>query len=79
MPNKDPFRTLDDPEPPKLPDLTDFASMSVRADRITSGIIIADSVTGIRSAGYWVLPDKRPNWWRRFWAWALLGWKWKQQ
>lgn len=18
----------------------------------------------------------RPNWWRRFWYWALLGWQW---
>jgi len=19
-----------------------------------------------------------PNWWRRFWYWALLGWKWER-
>ncbi len=23
------------------------------------------------------LPDPRPNWWRRFWWWALLGCKWE--
>lgn len=22
-------------------------------------------------------PHPMPNWWWRFWYWALLGWKWK--
>jgi hypothetical protein len=22
-------------------------------------------------------PHPMPGWWRRFWYWALLGWKWK--
>lgn len=22
-------------------------------------------------------PKPKPNWWWRFWYWALLGWKWK--
>lgn len=23
--------------------------------------------------------ESRPNWWRRFWAWALLGWRWEEK
>jgi hypothetical protein len=28
--------------------------------------------------GHWKLPEQPPNWWRRWWAWALLGWRWER-
>lgn len=30
-------------------------------------------------AGFWKSDlSRRPNAWRRFWTWALLGWRWHQ-
>ena len=63
------FRTLGDPVP---------------AQRIKANSVPAPEPT-IRSMdwkpplGHWN-PDlhRRPNAWRRFWAWFLLGWRWER-
>jgi hypothetical protein len=79
MPNKDPFRTLDDPEPAVTSSALDPQSIKksqIQAGSISSGAYYAD---GLRAGVCRMeLPAGRPNWWRRFWAWALLGWKWEQ-
>jgi len=25
-----------------------------------------------------IIGAERPGWWRRFWHWTLLGWRWEQ-
>jgi hypothetical protein len=77
--NQPDMRTLDDPEP-KIPTIT--------ADMIQS---LPGVVTGSYNLGppalsrVYIAPDirfhstaPRPNAWRRFWTWALLGWKWER-
>jgi hypothetical protein len=67
MPNKDPFRTLDDPEP---------AGSPIAAGSIPSGAIYAD---GIRTERKWRLRFRRaPNLWHRFWCRVLLGARWEK-
>lgn len=58
------MRTLDDPEP-KIDWSPILAPQELRAD-------------ALRIGGDWVLRPARPNVWRRFWMWALLGWKWER-
>jgi hypothetical protein len=80
MPNKDPFRTLDDPEPPAVTssalDPQSIKKSQIQAGSISSGAYYAD---GLR-AGIWrmKLPAGRPSWLRRLFVWLLLGWKWEQ-
>jgi len=65
---KDPFRTLDDPEPGKGP-ITEAWIQSLSAREISGDRIVTPG---------WRQPPGRPNPWRRFWAWALLGVTWEK-
>jgi hypothetical protein len=63
MNRKDPFRTLDDPDPVQ----------------ITAEPIAAGSITGPRPwLGYWRAPAGRPGWLRRLIVWFLFGWRWSE-
>ena len=61
------FRTLDDPELP--PSVGPYPVQPLPAERQQWKI----------PAGHWRSDlSRRPNAWRRFWTWALLGWRWHQ-
>jgi len=92
MKNKLGMRTLDDPipDPPGSGD-RDRAAVSPLGIAIANGTIgefgpasgklisLAFYADGLRTQGWRVkLPIGRPNLWRRFWYWALLGWKWEK-
>lgn len=36
-------------------------------------------IEATRGPGYWVFVQgtAKPGWWRRFWAWAILGMAWR--
>lgn len=70
---KDPFRTLDDPDPEPDP-RPEPPLFSVKSDQIQA-VSIGRNL-GLCDGGYWVLPAKRPSWLRRLIVWLLLGWKW---
>jgi len=76
MPRKDPFQTLDDPEPTPAITAERIASGHIRADQITT---VPAGVAGIYAAGagYWDKPNGRPAWWRRLLVRLVLGWKWR--
>jgi hypothetical protein len=75
---KDKFRTLDDPDPV---DIRGFSVKDVNAD-VTAGRIVAGAfyADGLRT-GYsqTCVPVGRPNLWRRFWWWFLLGVRWESR
>lgn len=65
---KDPFRTLDDPDPVRIEGLT---------AGLGAGTVATGSITVPRpSLGYWRAPAGRPGWLRRLIVWLLLGWRW---
>ena len=74
---RDKFRTLDDPEPDRP--AGDIATGPVYGGRITDINPLPRSVLklgpniGIQSTA------PMPNWWRRFWLWALIGWTWEKR
>lgn len=47
-------------------------TLTVYLDASKSVLIIQDSLK---------IESRRPipNWWRRFWYWALLGWRWERR
>jgi hypothetical protein len=49
------------------------APFAIRAGTITVG-----AVSPWSNPGHWLLPQQPPNLWRRFWTWALLGWRWER-
>jgi hypothetical protein len=63
---RDPFRTLDDPDPP--PRIASESEAEFR--KHAAGLPKFE-----QAVGYWMLP-KTPNVWQRFWARALLGIRW---
>ena len=44
------------------------------APTITTGKIVASGISQSIVPWIWRQPQSPPNLWRRFWAWALLGW-----
>ena len=70
---KDPFRTLDDPDPRPAEIPVD----GITAEQIQAGSPLVVART-LRDLGFWDLPAGRPSWLRRFIVWLLLGWKWKR-
>jgi len=89
--DRDPFRTLDDPdggekaaESAGSPPLSSIALDPHIVDpdgNIRIGQIQAGTITGYSARipeWYMRIPAGRPNWWRRFWAWALLGASWER-
>lgn len=68
------FRTLDDrPAAPPL-------AGAITADKITEGSITIHPPAGWAPQYVWYLriAPERPNAWRRFWAWFLLGATWEK-
>ena len=66
-PPHDPFRCLDDP--------------AVTAGKIAPRELLPGGRLIPAGEQYWMLEwpsERRPNWFRRFWAWALLGGRWKR-
>jgi hypothetical protein len=58
---RDQFRTLDDP----MPDVTLPAGPYPSFERDREPV------------GCWRADPAKPGLWRRFWAWALLGYRWR--
>ena len=89
---KDPFRTLDDPEPaPAAGELTAeaiaeaiasekiAASGSITSDQIKASVLTSARVTEVRSLGYWQMwPAGRPSRLRRALVRLVLGGKWRE-
>ena len=73
MSRKDPFRTLDDPEPVQL------TAASI-ADATAAGAIAADTIIGPQwfQVGGLRIPLHRPGRLRRLIVWLLLGWRWSE-
>ena len=67
-PVREQFRTLDEPDPPPVPD--DMIGSGAEPDPIRS-------VPPVPRAGRWWLPH-RPSMWARFWAWFLFGAEWRR-
>ena len=72
----DPFRTLDDPDPPFV--VTD--EMARNVGHAAWQFARASGCSMLRIAPDIVLTTSGapPNAWYRFWARALLGWKWER-
>jgi hypothetical protein len=78
MPRKDPFKTLDDPEPAAAPAAP---CCGAPADTLGAGVIsttVAVMNAGGDNAGYWQIPSGRPGWLRRALVRLVLGWKWRK-
>lgn len=71
----DPFRTLDDPDP--VPERQPEAAAIVRDPELS---FHAPYQSVLRINGEFLVHFRRfrPGAWRRFWAWALLGWTWEK-
>jgi hypothetical protein len=54
--------------------MDDFKPLNISADKIT----MVGAVSPWSNPGHWLLPSQPPNRWRRWWTWALLGWKWER-
>ncbi len=78
---KNKFRTLDDPAPLDFTGFSvndvDISKNPITAGRIVAGAFYADGLrTGYSQTR---VPIGRPNVWRRFWWWFLLGVRWESR
>jgi len=66
MKRKDPFRTLDDPEPAAAPIAPEAGPIEAAPRSVLwiNGRLLE-------------MPRPRPGAWYRFWTRVLLGWKWQ--
>ena len=85
MPRKDPFKTLDDPEPKPAaaPETAPCCGSGMPADAADFGALATGAnwvmaAQGPTDSGYWVIPSGRPGWLRRALVRLVLGWKWRK-
>ena len=84
----DPFRCLDDPEPPKTPPPAPAPAPHAEGFELDGPPIMRDPDllrhapvrSRLRVNGEFLVHFRRyrPGPWRRFWTWALLGWTWEK-
>jgi hypothetical protein len=73
MKRKDPFRTLDDPEPTPAPEPAPAPTPA--PDPQPEPVFLQEA----HSLGYWQMwPAGRPSWLRRLLVRFILGWKWRE-
>ena len=70
MRRRDPFRTLDDPDPAPVREAPAEPAEQIvpESARVPQWLVLGE----LR------VPVKRPGWFRRLVVWLLLGWRWQK-